>query len=192
MSNKTIILSLTVLTLIGIVGCGSKLQFTYSDSSSENYSEKQRHENPWNTDNAVLELEKYDVSEESFDKNITARVKEVIDVASVRLENGEIIKYIGIQPPSMDSKSFEEGRNFNKLLVSRKEITLEYDIRGRDNNGNLLAYVFAEGHFVNAEVIKHGFARYSPDRENTKYEKAFIMYQKDAMKRGNGIWALEE
>jgi len=192
MSNKIIIIFISLLLLIGIIGCGSKLQFTYTDPTVENFSKSLHYKNSWETDPTVGELERNEVSEDSFDKNITVKVKEVIDVASVRLETGEIIKYIGIEPPAMDSKFFEEGRSFNKLLVSRKKITLEYDLRGRDINGNLLAYVFVEGHFVNAEIIKHGFARFRPHPENTKYEKAFTVYQNDAMKMGNGIWSLEE
>ena len=171
------------------MGCGSHFMFTYSDHSTENYLEDQRQANPWQDDTAVVELKKYDPSKSQLSGTINGKVKEVLDGGTVLLESGEIVKYIGIEIPQDNSKYFEKAKDFNKLLISKNAIKLQFDIQGRDSNGNLLAYVFAEGIFVNAEIIKHGFSRFAPHPTNNKYQELFTVFESEAIRHKSGVWS---
>lgn len=166
--------------------------FTYSDPSYENYLEDQRQKTPWQSDTAVLELKKYDTGESQISKALKGRVKEVIDGGTILLENDEIVKYIGIEAPKNGDKYFEDSKNFNKLLVDKKDVKLQFDLQGRDSDNNLLAYVFIEGIFVNAEIIKHGFARFVPHSKNTQYHDMFAILESEAIRFGKGVWSNEE
>ncbi|MGR3317896.1 MAG: thermonuclease family protein [Candidatus Anammoxibacter sp.] len=163
--------------------------FTYSDSSTENYLEDQRQANPWQDDTAVVELEKHDFPKSQLSKTINCKVKKVIDGETVLLESGEIVKYIGIEIPQNGSKRFEEAKDFNKLLIDKKDIRLQFDIQGRDSHGNLLAYVFVEGIFVNAEIIKHGFSGFVPHPKNIQYHELFAVLESEAIRHKKGVWS---
>ena len=163
--------------------------FTYSDHSTENYLEDQRQSNPWQSDTAVVELEEYDIGESQLSETINGKVKEVLDGKTVLLENGEIVKYIGIEISQNGSKLFDEAMDFNKLLIDKKSIRLRFDIQGRDTDGNLLAYVYVEGIFVNAELIKHGFARFDPHPINNRYQELFTVFETEAIRHKKGVWS---
>lgn len=187
-ATKLIIL----LSFILLNGCGSHLIFTYSDPSYENYLEDQRQKTPWQSDNVELGLQKSIVDSVQLSKTATARVKEVIDGQTIIIESDEIVRYIGVESPKRGEKFFEESKDFNRLLVERKRVKLEFDIQGRDADGNLLAYVFAEGFLVNAEIIKQGYARFVPQTQNTKYQDLLAGLQSQAIGSRRGIWSIND
>ncbi|MGR3219855.1 MAG: thermonuclease family protein [Candidatus Anammoxibacter sp.] len=188
-----IIKSLLILTIFGLpMGCGSHFMFTYSDRSTENYLEDQRQTNPWISDTAVVELDTYDTGNSRLSETINGKVKKVIDWKTILLESGEIVKYIGVEIPQNNSKYFEEALDFNKLLVDNKAIKLQFDIQGRDSNGNLLAYVFVEGIFVNAAIIKHGFSGFVPHTKNNQYHDLFTVLEAEAVRLKKGVWSSGE
>lgn len=64
----------------------------------------------------------------------------------------------------------------NERLVLGKTIRLEFDVQQTDKYGRLLAYVFADGVFVNAGVVKAGYASASAIPPNVRpSETAFAM-----------------
>lgn len=185
-----IIKTLFIVTILALpLGCGKHFMFTYSDSSTENYLEDQRQANPWQDDTAVVELKRYDYSESEISKTINGKVKEVIDGGTILLENGEVVKYIGVELPEDNSKYFDEALNFNKLIIDKKPIKLQFDIQGRDSHGNLLAYVYVGGMFVNAEIIKHGFARFIPHHKNNQHQELFAVLESEAIRHKKGVWS---
>jgi len=118
-------------------------------------------------------------------------VKKVSSGEHVKLSSGEKVRYIGVDAPADGELFFEECRQANKKLVDQKNISIEYDARRKDGNGDLLGYVYAGDVFVNAQLLKNGFGIAYIVPPNQKYAGLFISLQKDARKNRRVIWAFE-
>ena len=123
-------------------------------------------------------------------------VKKVIDGDTVELTNGERVRYIGINTPEIAhyGKAAEyygkEAKEFNKRLVLGKNIRLEFDEERYDKYSRTLAYVYLEdGTFVNAELVKLGYAKTMPIKPNTRYAELFKQMQNEAKIKRKGVWA---
>lgn len=128
----------------------------------------------------------------------SALVHEVLTGDTVRLEGGKILKYAGIQAPAMQSRVplvrqyGENARAFNENLVRGKKIRIEWSSRIRDQQNNLLGYVFLEdGTFVNNELLKSGHARMRIVPPNTKYAALFRQSELGARRGKKGLWKEE-
>jgi|SRR3989344_9424077 len=127
------------------------------------------------------------------------KVVKVIDGDTVRLENGETVRYIGIDTPeiSQGKECFsEEATEKNKDLVFNKAVRLEKDVSEKDRYGRLLRYVWVisesgQGEtFVNEYLVRQGYASaitYPPD---VKYSELFREAEKDARDNNRGLWSL--
>ena len=63
---------------------------------------------------------------------------------------------------------------FTKGLVEGKTVRLEFDVEKRDKYKRLLAYVYLpDGTFVNAEIVKQGYASLMTYPPNVKYADEF-------------------
>jgi len=103
------------------------------------------------------------------------QVERVIDGDTIKLSNGERVRYIGIDTPERGGKSSgEEAYYANKRLVDGKKVRLEFDVQKRDDYRRLLAYVYIDDIFVNAWLVENGYARVATFPPNVKYEKLFL------------------
>ncbi len=123
------------------------------------------------------------------------RVRWVSDGDTVVLSDGTQVRYIGVNAPEIADDGLPaerfgpEARAFNRKLVYKKKVRLELDQERHDQYGRLLAYVFLEDQtFVNAELLRGGYAHYLFHRPNTKYNLKFIMLQREAMAGRVGLW----
>jgi micrococcal nuclease len=121
-------------------------------------------------------------------------VNKIINGNTIQLDTGEIVKYIGIEAPELNMK--EGGPEFfarqasrqNQKLVLLKKVRLEFDKEKKDSEGRTLAYVFVKNVFVNAELIKLGFAKTNIVPPNDKYKNMFLDYEKKAKQSEKGLW----
>ena len=125
------------------------------------------------------------------------KVTWVIDGDTIILEDGRHIRYLGINAPEIphDDKPGEpfgkEALKFNIDLVKNKYVRLEMDREKTDRYGRILAYVFLkDGTFVNAALIKKGYAYVLSIGPNIKYRDILLKYQREAMKDNKGIWTV--
>ena len=121
----------------------------------------------------------------------TALVIEVIDGDTIIIEGGYRVRYIGIDTPEIDDgEPFGmEALEANQELVEGKIVRLERDVSQTDKYGRLLRYVYVDGIFVNAELVRLGLAEakaYSPD---TKYQEDLEELEREAREAGRGMWA---
>lgn len=126
-------------------------------------------------------------------------VSKVIDGDTIELENGETVRLIGIDTPETvhPSKAVEyygkEASDFTRMLVEEKQVKLEFDVQKLDKYNRLLAYVYLEdGTFLNAELVKEGYAKVSTYPPNVKYADLFTKLQKEARENNRGLWAPEK
>lgn len=123
------------------------------------------------------------------------RVKYVYDGDTVQLENGQRLRYLGINAPEVrhgDRKAehmADAARNLNRELVLNAKVSLEYDKRRKDRYGRLLAYVFLEnGETVNNILIQKGLAHVMINDEDIKYRALLLASQRTAIENRIGIW----
>jgi micrococcal nuclease len=135
-------------------------------------------------------------------------VTRVIDGDTLKLKNGERVRLIGIDTPEMhesdklyrdaqrtkqDIKTIQGlGRRsykFTKNLVEGKRVRLEFDVEKRDKYDRLLAYVYLkDGTFVNAEIVKQGYASLMTFAPNVKYADLFSKLYQEARQNRRGLW----
>lgn len=130
-------------------------------------------------------------------------IREVIDGDTVRLGNGQLLRYIGVDTPEVRIRQSNkwvykpqpfalEAKDFNKQLIEGKYVRVEFDIDKYDSYGRLLGYVFLDNIFVNAKLLEEGYAVLSTRPPNIKYVETFIELQKQARKEKKGLWGAYE
>jgi len=123
------------------------------------------------------------------------RVVYVYDGDTVKLANGEKVRYIGIDTPEMNYKNppaeylAQEAKEFNRRLVYGKTVHLEFDTERRDKYNRLLAYVYVDNISVNEKLIEEGFAKTFVIPPNTRYADDFLRLQLKAKEEKRGLWS---
>lgn len=146
-------------------------------------------------------------------KAYQALVRRVIDGDTIELTDGRKVRYIGLNTPETKhpTKGVEwygkEAAAFNKKLVEGKRVSLEFDVQKKDRYGRLLAYVFVPLStvrklpefkdlkeketpriFVNAELVRLGYAQVMTIPPNVKHQKLFLKLQREARAAKHGFW----
>lgn len=123
-----------------------------------------------------------------------AEVQEVIDGDTVKLSDGRVVRYIGIDTPETGAgrrkvECFSrEATERNRELVEGKRVRLETDVSETDRYGRILRFVYLGDMFVNETLVAEGYATafsYPPD---VKYRDAFRMAERTARAAGRGLW----
>lgn len=135
-------------------------------------------------------------------------VTKVVDGDTLRLANGELVRLIGIDAPEMyESDKLHrdaqrtgkdintitamgrEAYKFVRKLVEGKHTQLEFDLEKRDKYGRLLAYIYLpDGTFVNAEIVKQGYASPMSIPPNLRYADLFQRLYQQAQEKRIGLW----
>ena len=127
------------------------------------------------------------------DKYRDVVVQEVLRADTIRLENGETVRLIGVRAfgnparkkkLSRDEYGFvvnekvdlevpvvEQAQEFARELLEGRHVRLEFDAARKDDQYKTLAYVFLiDGDiFVNARLLERGFADLQIQAPNLKY-----------------------
>lgn len=132
-----------------------------------------------------------------------AKVEKVVDGDTVRLSNGVLVRYLGINTPEVRKKIHgrwvyapelfaEEAMQYNRDLVEGKTVRLEVDSKERtDRYGRLLAYLFVGEVFVNEKILERGLAKVMVIPPHTKYTGVLKKAAKEARRQRHGLWLKE-
>ncbi len=110
----------------------------------------------------------------------------------------EDVRLIGIDTPeTVDPRRpvgcyGPEASAFAKHLLTGRTVLLRYDRETNDRYGRFLAYVWIAGahaQFVNAELVRRGYARSYPFPPNTAHEALFAALERQAAIGGRGLWS---
>ena len=126
----------------------------------------------------------------------TGEVVEVTDgdTIEVSLPDGvEDVRYIGVDTPEVDPNIGVEcfGKQASELnaeLVESERVRLVFDAERRDKYGRLLAYVYVGETFVNAELVRRGYARTLTIEPNDTFAERFARLAQQAANAGRGLW----
>jgi len=135
-------------------------------------------------------------------------VERVVDGDTLKLASGERVRLIGIDTPEMheSEKLYRDSKRsgqdaatikalgkrswqFTRNLVEGKAVRLEFDVEKRDKYKRLLAYVYLpDGTFVNAEIIRQGYASVMTYPPNVKHADEFLKLYRRARDTKLGLW----
>ena len=132
--------------------------------------------------------------ENSTSNLIQYEVIRVIDGDTVELKNGERLRYNDIDTPETvhPSKPIEcygpQASAKNKELVEGEIILVELGNPERDRYGRLLGYVYVDDLFVNAELVKGGYAEVNSYGNPGSKLSNLLDIEKNAKKSMKGLW----
>lgn len=146
-----------------------------------------------------------------------AVVRNVIDGDTVELSTGQHVRYIGIDTPETRRRT-ETGwrfdpqpyalaaKEYNQRLVGGKTVRLAYDVQTHDKYQRVLAYLYVQAPagagaaadpaqgtragewFVNAELVRQGYAKTLTIPPDVQYTELFKQLQREARAAGRGLW----
>ncbi len=130
-----------------------------------------------------------------------AKVMKIVDGDTIEIENGKLVRYIGIDTPETKhpTKGVEcfgkEASEKNRELALGKVIKLEKDVSETDRYGRLLRYVYLQeptatspALFVNEYLVKEGYAQAVTFPPDVKYADHFLQLQREARAQKKGLW----
>lgn len=108
----------------------------------------------------------------------------------------EKIRLIGINTPEArrtgrtEVEYFgKEASEFVKKTLTGRRVRLEYDVQRYDRYKRTLAYVYLEdGTFLNALLVKEGYATAATFPPNVKYSEYLVKLEREARSRKKGMW----
>mgnify|MGYP003862682391 CR=1 FL=1 len=118
-----------------------------------------------------------------------ANVSRVVDGDTFVIATGQRVRLIGIDTPEVNQPYYFEAKQKLTSLIANKDVEMEKDVSETDKYGRLLRYVYVDALFVNAELVKEGYARvftYPPD---VKYAQLFVNLEREARANNRGLWA---
>jgi len=127
--------------------------------------------------------------DESISPERKFKVERVIDGDTIVLAGDRTVRYIGIDTPEKGEPYYEEAKEANRRLVEGKEVKLELDEEEKDRYGRTLAYVYVGDTFINAQLVREGYARAYPYPPNVKYQNVFSHAEEQARQKNLGIWS---
>lgn len=118
-------------------------------------------------------------------------VTNVIDGDTIELENGQKVRYIGIDTPELKGNECfaVQARDKNKELVEGKRVKLQKDVSETDRYGRLLRFVYTDdGNFINNTLVRDGYATVSTYPPDISQQQMFRESQQEAMELSRGLW----
>ncbi len=110
------------------------------------------------------------------------------------------IRLIGVDAPETRNTAKkerspygDESALFLAKMIGGKKVRLEFDVSKYDRYGRTLAYVYLnDGTFVNAELLKRGYATVMTVPPNVRYADSFVRLAARARANRRGLWREEK
>lgn len=130
---------------------------------------------------------------------MSALVTSVVDGDTVKVKidgKQETVRYIGVDTPETKKPNTPvqcygpAASRLNHRLVEGERVRLQLDRETRDRYGRLLAYVYRQrdGLFVNAALLRGGYARTLTIPPNTAHRADFAQLTTSAERKRRGLW----
>ena len=128
------------------------------------------------------------------------QVVRVVDGDTIHVQVGgtrETVRYIGVDTPESVKPGTpvecfaKRAGAFNHQLVDGEEVRLVRDAEARDRYGRLLAYVYRvrDKRFVNAALVRRGYAVPLTIPPNVAHAKQFRKLASAARRARRGLWS---
>lgn len=150
--------------------------------------------------NSSCQIQDPGFSDASIPQSETFPVTKIVDGDTFWVDNGTEkglkIRFIGIDAPE-SRRMFKrevgyygkEAKIYLTELLTNKKVRLVSDVDPLDQYGRTLSYVYLEdGTFVNAELIKNGYAVLMTVPPNVAFADYFAKLQTKARNSKRGLW----
>lgn len=176
--------------------------------SQKNTKPKQQKESQTGQQNTSKQEVKQ--GEQAADKYEQVKVVEHVDgdTVYIKLPKGqtEKVRFIGINTPESTTRHEpygEEAAKYTKSKLLGEIVYVEKDVSNRDQYGRLLRYIWLEppekvteneirSKMFNAILVLEGYAQAATYPPDVKYADYFKKFQREARKKGKGLWGLKE
>jgi micrococcal nuclease len=118
----------------------------------------------------------------------THRVLRVVDGDTAVLEDGEVVRILGIDTPERGESLYHEATVFLKECLEGRDVSLEFGARRRDSYHRLLGHLWIGDTLVSEKLVEAGMARLYPFPEDTLYLKRLTQAQRRARTSKCGVW----
>jgi micrococcal nuclease len=124
-------------------------------------------------------------------------VESVTDGDTIRVRGGVRVRLIGIDTPeTVDPRTSvqcfgpEASARMKATLPPGTRVRLVYDVERLDRYGRTLAYVYrsSDGEFVNAAMVRDGYASAYTVPPNVDHADEFVALQREARDADRGLW----
>ena len=125
-----------------------------------------------------------------------AYVLRAVDGDTIEVEfdgQREDVRYIGVDTPETVKPDTPvqcfgpQASDFNHHLVEGRRVRLVFGVERRDVYGRLLAYVYVDRRFVNAELVRRGLARTLTIPPNDRFARRLKRLEIAAARSGRGL-----
>jgi micrococcal nuclease len=132
------------------------------------------------------------------DWDMSARVGLINDGDTITLDNGRLVRFIGINTPEINHRYKSRSEPYAlkaKELLQRyvrvgDKVHLVFDKTRRDKYGRQLAYVYSKtGRNLALLQLKSGYAKQWVVGKNDRFWRCFQDVEKEARLRKRGIWS---
>jgi endonuclease YncB( thermonuclease family) len=120
-------------------------------------------------------------------------VTAVIDGDTVELNGTEKLRLLGIDTPELNEPCFDSAKTYLSNMVLGEQVQLKFGHRKRGTHRRLLGYMFLDSLFINAEILRRGFAYIYLFPDNKLDDDILaLLYasQREAMADHKGIWSI--
>lgn len=166
-----------------------------SSPQAEIYRSQDQHGNTLFSDRPAERAEKIELNSAPYRYKV--EMQRVIDGDTLKLESGEKVRLIGINTPEVENRfseaqpGGEAAKTWLKKTLRSPYIWLEYDAEQFDKYDRRLAHVFTEsGDYINAMLLKEGFAMLTLTPPNLRYATKLIAAQQQAETQQKGVWRM--
>lgn len=126
----------------------------------------------------------------------TVSVKSVIDGDTVRLSNGKLVRFIGINAPEIDHEGGQSqplaisARDaVSKLIGPERRIAIQYGEERQDRHGRLLAHLYTlDGVNIQQQLLRQGLAFWIVVPPNIAAMECYRAAEIAARKQQAGLW----
>lgn len=149
---------------------------------------------------SCLSVNHFDNSQDAVGANNYFFVTKVVDGDTFWVDNGTEkgmkIRLIGVDAPE-SRNAFnkrvgyygKEATVYMKQLLQGKRVKLVSDVDSLDRFGRTLSYAYLEdGTFINAVLLKNGYAVLMTIPPNVRFTEDFIGLQTEARQQKRGLW----
>lgn len=116
----------------------------------------------------------------------------ITDGDTIRVDAGgreERVRLIGIDTPERDECYFREATEHLRSLLEERPLTMVRDVSDRDRYGRLLRYLYVDGRFVNALMVRDGYASAATYPPDVAHAPELVAAEREARLAGRGLWA---
>ncbi|MGH9023832.1 MAG: thermonuclease family protein [Acidimicrobiia bacterium] len=126
-------------------------------------------------------------------------VDQLVDGNTLMLAGGLSVRLVGVKAPETGAANGEPvecfgpeaTRHLASLLPPGSSVRLAYDAVSVDRSGRTVAYVYRlpDNLFVNAALVRDGYARATAASSNQLHGYEFVALQREARRAKRGLWS---